>query len=223
MIWVLVLLVILGTVTYWGIVQPAKTAHYLSLLSLDAAIQTDESRLERLNEIAEKYYKTRDFLAAEKAYLRILKIDHRNFTAYYRLGLIYSYLHNNSDALECFELAAEIRPTATTLHNLGMTLFRHRDYAKSAEVLEKANDKSESFSRHVTLARIYRIQDNNDKQLSHLERAAEMEKTNADVLILLADSYLHVDRKADAQKVFKRVLRLDPNNKRALTALAHLQ
>jgi len=221
MIWGSIVLLGIGYVTYLGIIQPGRTAQLLRVFSLDAAMQTDESRLDRLNVIADKYYQTRDFLSAEKAYLRVLKIDHRNFTAYYRLGLIYSYLNNNSDALECFELAAEIRPTATTLHNLGMTLFRYRDYKKAAEMLERANTKDESASRHVTLARIYRILDDNQRQLDHLLRAVELDRHNVSVLILLADAYLHVDNKTAADKVFAQVLRLDPNNSRAQAAIRH--
>lgn len=221
MIWAIIVFLALGYLVYLSILKPNRAARLLDVFSVDVAMQTDESRLERLSEIADKYYQTRDFLAAEKAYLRVLKIDHRNFTAYYRLGLIYSYLNNNSDALECFELAAEIRPTATTLHNLGMTLFRYRDYKKAAEMLERANGKTETMARHITLARIYRILDENDKQLDHLVRAATLEQTNPDVLLLLAEAYLHLNRQTEAQKVFAQVLRLDPNNKRARQAMAH--
>lgn len=208
-------------ITYIGITKPIKTAQLFRFFSLDAATQTDESRLSRALEIADKYYQTRDLMAAEKAYLRVLKIEHRNYIAYYRLGLVYSYLNNNSDALECFEIASQIRPTATVLHNFGMTLFKYRNYTKAAEVLEKANQKHASSSRHITLARIYRITNENDKQLEHLLKASELEKNNPDILLLLADCYLHMGRSEESTKVFKKLLRLDPNNQRARAALAN--
>lgn len=213
-------LLVMAYLTFIGIIRPQQAAVWLRWFSLDAAIQTDETKLDRLSKIADKYYQNRDLLAAEKAYLRILKLDHRNFTAYYRLGLIYSFLNNNSDALECFQLASEIKPTATTLHNYGMTLFRYRDYTKAADVLERANAKAPSFARHVTLARIYRMRDDFDKNLTHLQAACLLDKSNVDALLLLADAYLHQQRPDQAQRVFRRVLRLDPGNARARQALA---
>ncbi len=222
MISVAIVVLLSGYITYLGIVRPVKAATLLRFFSIDAAIQTDETKIDKLSEMADKYYQTRDLMAAEKAYLRVLKLDHRNFTAYYRLGLIYSYLNNNSDALECFELAAQIRPTATTLHNYGMTLFRYRDYVKAASVLERANTKTPSLARHVTLARIYRIQDNTDKQLEHLSAAAKLEKTNTEVLMLLGSAYVHADRKLEATKAFRRIIQLDPSNTQARQQLDQL-
>ena len=131
MILLVFVLIAAAYITYIGITQPVQAAYVFRVFSLDAATQTDESRLNRAIEIADKYYQTRDLMTAEKAYLRVLKIDHRNYIAYYRLGLIYSYLNNNSDALECFEIASQIRPTATVLHNFGMTLFKYRNYVQT--------------------------------------------------------------------------------------------
>ena len=103
-----------------------------------------------------------------------------------------------------------------------MTLFRYRDYTKAASVLERANAKTPSMARHVSLARIYRIQGDTDKQLEHLTAAAKLEKTNTEVIMLLGSAYLHAERKTEAAKVFRRVIQLDPNNAQARQQLDQL-
>ena len=47
-----------------------------------------DTRLESLLEIAGRFYAEKNFLAAEKAYLKVLKVDHKNSLAYSRLGFI---------------------------------------------------------------------------------------------------------------------------------------
>lgn len=208
-------------IMYLAFAHPSRIAHLMRAFSFDAAVQTDEGKLEKLLENADKYYQTRDLMAAEKTYLRVLKLNHQSYIAYYRLGLIYSYLNNNSDALECFELATQIKPSVTALHNYGMTLFRYRDYDKAVIVLEKANTKKPSLARYITLARIFRIQDNTQKQIENLQEATKMEKNNNEIKLLLADAYLHNHQEPEAMKLFRAVLRDDPNNARARQAIEH--
>src|SRR6266571_4788203 len=65
-------------------------------------------QLTRLVEYANRLYSERKWLAAEKAYLNVLKHDHKNITAYSHLGIIYSAQKNLADAIECFEIAARL-------------------------------------------------------------------------------------------------------------------
>ena len=78
---------------------------------LATAPVSHDTRLEGLLEIAGRYYSEKNFLAAEKAYLKVLKVDHKNSLAYSRLGFIYSHFGQTDDAVECFQIVADRKST----------------------------------------------------------------------------------------------------------------
>src|SRR3989344_3506006 len=75
-------------------------------------------KLGRLWDIAHQGMRDNRFLRAEKALLTILKIDQKNAAAYNRLGILYAKQREYKDAIDCFEIASSIEPTASSLHNL---------------------------------------------------------------------------------------------------------
>src|SRR5687768_12283461 len=75
-------------------------------------------RLSQTAEYADRLFKEKKFLPAEKAYLELIKHDHKNALAYSRLGIIYSRLKNRGDAIECFQIASQFAPSAASFHNL---------------------------------------------------------------------------------------------------------
>src|SRR5258708_6928503 len=75
------------------------------------------AQLTQALDYADRLYKERKFLAAEKGYLEVLKFDHRSVAAYSRLGMIYSALNNHADAIECLQIACQVEPTAAHYHN----------------------------------------------------------------------------------------------------------
>lgn len=180
---------------------------------------THDDRLEKLEEIARRYYEEKKFLAAEKAYLKVLKLDHRNITAYSRLGFIYTQMSNPADAIECFKIVIEQKPSAAAYHNLAMAYFKEREFAKSAENLEKALEIEPTQGRLINLARIYRITSKFDKQVEVLEKALENEPANVSILQLLAEAHLHNKDEAAAKVIFRKIIQIDPNNVRARQAL----
>jgi tetratricopeptide (TPR) repeat protein len=180
---------------------------------------THDERLERLEDVARRYYEEKKFLAAEKAYLKVLKLDHRNLTAYSRLGFIYTQMGNAADAIECFNIVIEHKPSAAAYHNLAMAYFKEREFKKSAENLEKALEIEPTQVRLINLARIYRIIGDYTRQVQILERASQAEPDNVSVLLLLAESHLHNKDEAQAKATFRKILKVDPNNSRARQAL----
>ncbi len=181
---------------------------------------THDDRLEKLEEIAKRYYGEKKFLAAEKAYLKVLKLDHRNLTAYSRLGFIYTQMGNIPDAIECFKIVIEQKPSAAAYHNLAMAYFKEREFTKSAENLEKAIEIESTSARLVNLARIYRIIGQFDKQIGVLQKVLADEPDNISILQLLAEAYLHNKDESQAKVVFRKILKSDPENMRARQALS---
>lgn len=178
-----------------------------------------DTRLESLLEIAGRFYSEKNFLAAEKAYLKVLKVDHKNSLAYSRLGFIYSHFGQTDDAVECFQIVADNYPNPASYYNLSMMLFKSRKFKRSARALEKSIELEETPARLVALARIYRITGQYDKQISTLKRALELEPSNVSMMLLLAEAYLHQNQPKEANSVFKEILKIEPNNIRAKQAI----
>lgn len=178
-----------------------------------------DTRLEGLLEVAGRYYAEKNYLAAEKAYLKVLKVDHKNSLAYSRLGFIYSHFGQVDDAIECFQIVADNYPNAASYYNLAMMLFKNRRFKKSATALEKSIDMEETPARLVALARIYRVMGSYDKQIKTLKRALELDKDNVSIMQLLAETYIHENMKKEAEHAFRQILKIDPNNLRAKQAL----
>ena len=89
-----------------------------------------DSRLESLLEIASRYYAEKNYLASEKAYLKVLKVDHKNSLAYSRLGFIYSHFGQVDDAIDCFQIVADNYPNSASYYNLAMMLFKNRRFKR---------------------------------------------------------------------------------------------
>ena len=176
-------------------------------------------RLESLLEVAGRYYAEKNYLSAEKAYLKVLKVDHKNSLAYSRLGFIYSHFGQVDDAIECFQIVADNYPNAASYYNLAMMLFKNRRFKRSAKALERSIDMEETPARLVALARIYRVMGSYDKQIKTLKRALELDHDNVSIMQLLAETYIHESMKKEAEHTFKQILKIDPNNLRAKQAL----
>lgn len=186
---------------------------------LATAPVSHDTRLEGLLEIAGRYYSEKNYLAAEKAYLKVLKVDHKNSLAYSRLGFIYSHFGQTDDAVECFQIVADNYPNAASYYNLSMMLFKSRKFKRSAKALEKSISMEETPARLVSLARIYRIIGQYDYQIKTLKRALELEPKSASIMLLIAEAYLHQNQPKEASTMFKEILKIEPNNIRAKQAL----
>ncbi len=181
---------------------------------------SNDSRLESLTVIAGRYYAEKNYLAAEKAYLKVLKVDRKNSLAYSRLGFIYSHFGQVDDAIECFEIVADNYPNAASYYNLAMMLFKSHKFKQSAKALEKSIDMEETIARLVSLARVYRVIGQYDQQVIILNRALELEPKSIAIMLLLAESHLHQNQPQQSAQIFKSIIHLEPNNVRAKQALS---
>jgi len=146
-------------------------------------------KLDRLWDIAQESLREKKYLRAEKALLTILRVDERNATAYNRLGILYSKQQAYEDAIECFEIAQSLEPSASSLHNVGLIYYETGDYTKAALAFEQALSMEEDLAaRHIAYAKVQEKLGNNKRMITALERAVELEK-NPQTLTILADAY----------------------------------
>lgn len=148
------------------------------------------TRLDRLWLVAHEGLREKKYLRAEKALLTILRVDERNATAYNRLGILYAKQRAYEDAIECFEIAQSLEPSASSLHNVGLIYYETKNYEKAGLAFEQAlSMESDLAARHVAYAKVQEKLGHTRKMIEALERAVEIEP-NPQSLSILADAYL---------------------------------
>lgn len=153
----------------------------------------------KLWEIVHQGMRENRLLRAEKALLTILKIDEKNAAAYNRLGILYAKQKEFKDAIDCFEIACSIEPTASSLHNLGLIYYETENYEKAVTAFEEALKLEDSYAaRYIALAKALERLDNHKAMVENLEKATEIEP-NKETYTLLARTYhgLGMAEKAD--------------------------
>ena len=146
-------------------------------------------RLEKLWEIAHQGIVEQKYLRAEKALLTILRVDERNATAYNRLGILYAKQRAYADAIECFEIAQSLEPSASSLHNVGLIYYETGQFDKAAIAFEQAIEMENGLAaRHIAYAKVQEKLGHTKRMIEALEKAVELEP-NPQSLTILADAY----------------------------------
>jgi len=166
------------------------------------------AQLAQLASYADRLYTERKWLAAEKAYLNVLKLDHKNVTAYVHLGIIYSTQKNMPDAIECFTISARLRPSGSSFQNLALAFYDNRNYIKSIAAYEKAIMFEPHTQRYVGLGKAQLKLHNLAAAIEAFEHAAELDPS-ARTLQRLAEAYDEAGRKTDAETTYQHIHDLD--------------
>ncbi|HSW78185.1 MAG TPA: tetratricopeptide repeat protein [Candidatus Chromulinivoraceae bacterium] len=146
-------------------------------------------KLERLWDVAQESLRDKKYLRAEKALLTILRVDERNATAYNRLGILYAKQQAFKDAIECFEIAQSLEPSASSLHNVGLIYYETKQYEKAALAFEQALAmENDLAARHVAYAKVQEKLGHIKKMIDALQEAVKIEETPQTINIL-ADAY----------------------------------
>src|ERR1700759_4641096 len=165
-------------------------------------------QLSRLWAIAHEGMRENRLLRAEKALLTILKMDQKNAAAYNRLGILYAKQKEYRDAIDCFEIASSIDPTASSLHNLGLIYYETENYEKAAVAFEQAIKLEDNLAaRHVAYAKVQEKLGNDKLMFSELNKAVDLEP-NKETYTLLYKAYLSHDMLEEAEKLKKSLKKL---------------
>ena len=142
-------------------------------------------KLNELWKVAQDSLKDKKYLRAEKALLTILRVDKRNASAYNRLGILYAKQNNYKEAIECFEIAQSLEPSASSLHNVGLIYFETKNYEKAALAFEQALAiDNELPARYIAYAKVQEKLGHNNKMIDALEQAVRLEPTPQSLNIL---------------------------------------
>lgn len=169
----------------------------------DSASVKFGDKLDKLWQVAQEALKDQKYLRAEKALLTILRVDERNATAYNRLGILYAKQQAYKDAIECFEIAQSLEPSASSLHNVGLIYLETNNLDKAALAFEQAMKMEPNMpARHIAYAKVLQKMDKNDKAIASLEKAVELERS-VQSLRILAEAY-DIAGKTDKAAVLKQ-------------------
>ena len=177
-------LLLIVAIAVWALYQSQPSSE----IDADLPVKVSE-KLGQLWSIAQDSLQTDKYLRAEKALLTILRIDERNASAYNRLGILYAKQRSLADAIECFEIAQSLEPSASSLHNVGLIYYETGNYEKAALAFEQALEMdSELPSRHIAYAKVQEKLGNSKKMIESLEKAVELDPV-PQTLNILADAY----------------------------------
>jgi tetratricopeptide (TPR) repeat protein len=165
-------------------------------------------QLDKLWSVARDALREKKYLRAEKALLTILRFDERNATAYNRLGILYAKQHAYEDAIECFEIAQSLEPSASSLHNVGLIYFETGKYEKAGLAFEQAlNMEHDVAARHIAYAKVQEKLGRNKKMIEALLTAVKLEP-NPQSLKILADAYDREGRTELAIKLHEKAAKM---------------
>ena len=165
-------------------------------------------KLDQLWGIAQESLRDNKYLRAEKALLTILRVDQKNATAYNRLGILYAKQRAYRDAIECFEIAQSIEPSASSLHNVGLIYFETGDYDKAALAFEQAIElEGDLAARYIAYAKTQEKLNNSKKMIYALEKAVELEPI-PQTLTVLAEAYEKIDQLELATSLREKAARM---------------
>lgn len=193
----LVLLLIIGTIA----LATAKKRD----LELSPIPRKVSDRMSALWEVAHNGMKENSLLRAEKALLTILNIDQKNAAAYNRLGILYAKQKEFKDAIDCFEIASSIEPSASSLHNLGLIYYETENFEKAGTAFEQALKLEDQLAaRHIAFAKVQEKQGNKALMIKSLEKAVELESTK-ESLNLLMQAYVEAGMELEAKAISRKL------------------
>src|SRR6185503_4562838 len=109
----------------------------------------------------------------------------KNAAAYNRLGILYAKQREYKDAIDCFEIASSIEPSASSLHNLGLIYYETENYQKAATAFEQALKMEGNLAaRHIAYAKVQEKLGNDKLMLQELDKAADLEPTRESLTLL---------------------------------------
>jgi Flp pilus assembly protein TadD len=186
-----------------------------SLISFDAI---------SLNISGDRLYDEGEYQKAIDEYETALKLDPANANLHNSLGVCYGVTGEFASALTQFKEAMALDTEEALAHyNAGLVhlLLDERDKAR-AHLLEVDNRPHNLFEVRLQLGKLYLDDDQPEKGLIYLEKAAAMQPQSSAVHALIGECCAALDRRDEAVAAYKKSLRLNANDAASLSGLGWL-
>lgn len=186
----------------------------------NSAVPSNDHQLSNsLNEDGVKLVKKRDFIGAEKLFLRALAADKGNLTAVFNLSGVYLQNKNDGGAISLLkQYATKEQKDAGIFARLGDAYFVQKDIKEARTSYEKALSLNPNYPGVSTrLGTIYSMQGEMANAEIMLNKAADLDPNNPTTLSNLG-SVLYALKKYDlAIKSLKRSTSINPTKEAYIT------
>ncbi len=141
---------------------------------------------------------------AVELFSKAARADPKDYAAEFQLGLAYSLLGKDADAIPHYKAALTLKPDlAEAQLNLGLSLLRIKDPAAAQPYLESALAAKPSATAESALGRSLERQGNLAAAEPHLRKAIAMDPTRRDDLLELASLYESAKQGDQAMAIYR--------------------
>ncbi len=164
-------------------------------------------------DLANKFFKNKNFDKAEKLYKKILKNSPNNFDANYFIASIKAQNNNFFDAKNYMEKAISIRPNLPELNNnLGLVYLNLNEVEKSIDYFQKAIRINKNYvlaytnlgMAYVSLKKVPEAKENYNK-------AIEIDPNNLLANFNLANLFKRLGDHKNSEVYYKKAIEINPN------------
>lgn len=150
--------------------------------------------------------------------------DPQDYSAHFNLGLAYTFLHRDDDALAEYRRTLELKPRLYEAElNAGILLLKRKDSAGAAPLLEDAaQQKSNQFRPRYYLAEAQLAQSHWSDAQANYGLALAIDPKSAGAELGMGRALAHQGRLDDAAPHYRKAAALDPKDREWLLELADL-
>jgi len=163
--------------------------------------------------IANQYFSTGQFAAAEHMFRNVLMLEPSNAAALHALGIISLQAGNAQQAVVFLRRATESEPASAAFWNdLGVALNKAGDYPAAAAAYEQALHLQPEFAgacNNLGFALLYL--GDLEQAVAWLEKSIRLEPNNPDAFGNLGTALKQLGKREEAVKALEQAVRLDPN------------
>jgi tetratricopeptide (TPR) repeat protein len=163
--------------------------------------------------IGNNHQENKDFVAAEEAFQKALKLAPSISTIHFYLGNLNKALNNETEAIDYYNRAIEINPKiASYYNNLGDLHFKRKDYEQAKSLFEKAlalNSKDPTYN--TNLATVYSRLGESEKALEYLNVAIKADDKFVNAYNGLGSVYYNLGDHLKGIDFLNKGLKINPN------------
>lgn len=170
------------------------------------------------------FYKRGDLESAEKQLIQVTSLDESFLDANNKLGIIYLKQEQFGKAEAIFKQLVSAAENAVYLSNLGRAQYEQNKLKEALEsYLQSIQIDSSRPGRYMSAGQIYRRLDDKEKALEMYKKALELDESNIEYLLTVADFLIEDKRFTQAQFYLEKVLKLQPENDVALDMMLKIK
>lgn len=166
----------------------------------------------------------KNYEAAVQLFTKATDADPKDYAAHFNLGLAYSLLNKNAEAIEEYRRTLAIKPDLYEAElNLGIVLLEQKQPGDAiGQLLDAVARKPAEFRPNFYLAEAYLAAGDPGRAEEAYKKAGELNPKSAAVQLGLGRTRARQDRLTEGAANFRQAAELDPDYKDALLELATL-